>query len=478
VNTSSAVDWAGRDPRAQTWPVAYASRDDLFRFGRGNRQRVPRSAQAVLEPVADAVRLIRDQEATRIADLLPLRYERMLTSPFAFYRGSAVVMAADLAAGPRTDLVVQLCGDAHLSNFGLFASPERRLVFDLNDFDETYPGPFEWDVKRLAVSLEVAGRENGFSPRQRRALVLRGAASYRKAMLRFADLPSLAVWYAHLEVEKRLPLVTGMLTRAEYDEAAAVLARARRRDSQQAVKKLTRVVDGEIRLAHEPPLLVPITELMPRRDRDELMAWIAGLLGLYAETLSPDRRRLLQQYHLTDVGRRVVGVGSVGTAAWVALMTGADGTDPLVLQAKEAQPSVLEPWLERGLYEHQGERVVEGQRLLQAFGDVLLGWKSVDLPDGGTQEYYLRQFRDWKGSFETATMTPSGFGVYASMCGWTLARAHARSGDRVAIAAYLGRGDAFDRAIAAHAAAYADKNAADFGALGAAADRGLVTVAP
>ena len=471
-----ALDGTGRGPAQRSWPLAYASEADLRASGRGHRRTMPRSRLAELVPArVDAVSILRGQEASRIAELIPLRYSRMLVSPFTFYRGAAAVMAADLAAGPRTDLLVQLCGDAHLDNFGLFASPERRLMFDLNDFDETYPGPFEWDVKRLVASLEIAMQQAGHGPADRKGVVLAAAAAYRERMHHYAGRTGLEVFYSHIDADALLAERPAEATDKEYAATSRAVARARSRDTRQAVRKLTTTVDGRLRFAHEPPVLVPVAYLLPDADQQELMTWIASLLEAYARTLPPDRRRLLQQYHLVEVARRVVGVGSVGTAAWVVLLTGANDADPLVLQAKEAQESVLAPYLAGSwadqVIEHQGQRVVEGQRLMQAFGDPMLGWKEAVTPSGTRRDYYLRQFRDWKGSFDSQRMTLRQLGSYARACGLTLARAHARSGDRMSIAAYLGHRDSFDRAMLAFARDYATKNAADYALLRAAADR-------
>ncbi len=472
------MEWAGRGPMVRKWPIAYASAEEQRTFGRAERARVGRRRHAELAPATvDAVRILRGQEANRIAGLIPLRYARMLASPFTFFRGAAAVMAADLAAGPRTDLVVQLCGDAHLDNFGLFASPERRLVFDLNDFDETYPGPFEWDVKRLAASFEIAMRTAGHPASDRSSIVARVSRAYRQEMRRFTTMTSLEVWYTHIDVDTLLAELPAGASKKDSSATNKVLAKARRRDHLQAVRKLTTTVDGRPRFLSQPPILVPIRELLPAQGQDETMAWVATLVAQYATTLPPDRRRLLQQYHLVEVARRVVGVGSVGTDAWVGLFLGADDSDAIVLQAKEAQQSVLAPYLPGLRVTHEGRRVVEGQRLMQAFGDPMLGWKEAVSLSGNRRDYYLRQFRDWKGSFDSQTMSLLKLGYYAETCGATLARAHARSGDRLAIAAYLGDGDAFDRAIGRFAISYADKNETDFAALRAAADRGEITVA-
>lgn len=445
-----------------TWPYALPTTAEQLAAGRAARRAMPRENQAeLIASPTDPVEILRAQDATRIPELVPFRYERMLVSPFTFYRGAAALMAADLGHAPHSGLTVQLCGDAHLSNFGLFASPERRLVFDLNDFDETHPGPFEWDVKRLAASFELAGRENGLDRRTRRGLTTRVGRFYRTSMARFAGASATQVWYAHLEMStQRLEQIAQGPGKRDLAKARKLTEKAKRRDSRQAVRKLIRVVDGHAEWIADPPFLVPLADLAPDRDRGSLLNGMATVLESYAETVTPEIRRLLQNYRLVGMARRVVGVGSVGTSAWVVLLTGADENDYLVLQAKEASASVLAPYVPGHGYPHQGRRVVEGQRLMQAYGDILLGWKTADV-SGYARDYYVRQFRDWKGSFEPSELNADQLGTYADACAWTLARAHARSGDRVAIAAYLGGKDRFDEAIADFAAAYADKTEKD-----------------
>jgi uncharacterized protein (DUF2252 family) len=459
-----------------TWPYALPTTADLIAAGRAARRAMPRETQAELvASPTDPVDILTAQDTTRIPELVPVRYERMLVSPFTFYRGAAALMAADLGAAPHSGLMVQLCGDAHLSNFGLFASPERRLVFDLNDFDETHPGPFEWDVKRLAASFELAGRENGLNARGRRALTTRVGRFYRTSMARFAGASATQVWYAHLEMStQRLERIARGPGKRDLAKARRVTEKAKRRDSRQAVRKLIRVVDGHAEWIADPPFLVPLADLAPDRDQASLLNGMAEVLESYAETVTPEIRRLLRSYRLVGMARRVVGVGSVGTSAWVVLLTGADENDYLVLQAKEASVSVLAPFVPGHLYPHQGRRVVEGQRLMQAYGDILLGWKSADV-SGYPRDYYVRQFRDWKGSFEPADLNADQLGTYADACAWTLARAHARSGDRVAISAYLGGKDRFDVAVADFATAYADKTENDYERVRAAADDGRLT---
>ena len=418
---------------------------------------------------ADPVELLERQAASRVPELVPIRYGRMLVSPFTFYRGAALVMASDLAGTPISGLRAQICGDAHLSNFGVFGSPERHLVFDVNDFDETLPGPFEWDVKRLAASLEIAGRDNGFKRKDRRTVVLAATRGYREAMRTFAGQTNLDVWYAHLDVDQVLPSILSQLKPARAKLTAQVLANARTRDSMQAFKKLARVVDGQPRIISDPPLIVPVTELFSDVDAAELFGQIEKLLGSYRRTLQSDRRHLLEGFTLVDMARKVVGVGSVGTRAWILLMEGADQRDPIFLQAKEAEASVLEAFAGASLYRNHGERVVAGQHLMQASSDIFLGWQRTKGVDGVDRDYYVRQLRDWKGSLPPEEMLPEGMAIYGRLCGWTLARAHARSGDRLAIAAYLGGKDTFDQAVADFAVAYADLNETDHAALQQAA---------
>jgi uncharacterized protein (DUF2252 family) len=413
----------------------------------------------------DPIGLLLGQAASRVPELVPVRHGRMLVSAFTFYRGAALPMAADLATTPASGLRVQLCGDAHLSNFGAFASPERRLVFDVNDFDETLPGPFEWDVKRLAASLSVAGRDSGFPAKARRKIVLAAAEGYRTAMRGFAQQPFLEVWYAHLDIEPALAEFRSQVNAKRFKATQALLAKAHSRDSTQALGKLTTVVDGRRRIISDPPLIVPVEEVFPGVQADAIYKLIHTVLGKYRRTLQSDRRHLLEQFTLVQVARKVVGVGSVGTRAWVLLMDALDGVEPLFLQAKEAQPSVLADYAGRSQYTNQGERVVAGQHLQQAQSDIFLGWTRVPAPDGVDRDFYVRQLRDWKFSAPIELMLLPGMTAYARLCGWTLARAHARSGDRIALAAYLGRSAKFDQAIADFAETYADQNERDYAAL-------------
>jgi uncharacterized protein (DUF2252 family) len=434
--------------------------------GRAARKQAPRTSHAVWAPAADRpdpVAPLRAQETIRVAELVPIRHERMLASPFAFYRGAAVIMAADLATLPSSGLRAQCCGDAHLANFGGFASPDRRLVFDINDFDETSHGPFEWDLKRLVASFEIAGRARPFASKENRRVVLEAAATYRAAMTSFAGMNNLDVWYARFDVEQLISKFGAGAKPKDLARAEKLVTKATTRDNLRAFDKLTECVDGELRFASDPPLLVPVRELTDL-DVDATTEWIRQRLRSYRRSLQADRRHLLESYRFVDLARKVVGVGSVGTRCWVALMLGKDDGDPLLLQIKEAEQSVLEPYGGRSQFASHGQRVVEGQRLLQAASDIMLGWLRTVALDGVERDFYVRQLWDWKVSANLETMTFDRMLVYARMCGWTLARAHARSGDRVAIAAYLGTTDVFDRAMADFASAYADQNDRDYAA--------------
>jgi uncharacterized protein (DUF2252 family) len=446
--------------------------------GKVARAEVPRSSHAGFRPAAnrpDPIDLLEEQAASRVQELVPIRYGRMLVSPFTFYRGAALIMASDLAGTPRSGLTVQACGDAHLSNFGLFASPERRLVFDVNDFDETLPAPWEWDVKRLAASVVVAGRERGFSDKERAAAVLAVAEGYRNEMSTLAQSRDLDVWYRHLDADQLMKDLRDQATARMAKRSEKTLAKARTQDSMAAFDKLTHMVDGEPRILSDPPLIVPLKELLPEDESGEFFERIHALLRSYRRSLSSDRRHLLERFRVVDIARKVVGVGSVGTRAWIVLLLGRDASDPLFLQAKEAQSSVLERFVSKSAYANCGERVVAGQHLMQASSDIFLGWDRVDGIDDVRRDFYVRQLKDWKGSIDPEQMVPPGLAAYGRVCGWTLARAHARSGDRIAIAAYLGTSPAFDRAIASFAEAYADQNQRDYESLKKAVDDGRVT---
>jgi len=443
--------------------------------GKAARAEVPRGSHGEWEPSptrADPIELLEQQATSRVPELVPIRYGRMMVSPFTFYRGAAYVMAADLAATPRSGLMVQACGDAHLSNFGFFGSPERNLVFDINDFDETLTGPWEWDVKRLAASLAIAGRDNGFGEKIRRRIVTATVAAYRTSMRGFAEMRNLDVWYAHENAEQIIEQIRPLIDAKRLTVLEQNLAKMRTKDSMQAFSKLTHVVDGEPRIISDPPLIVPVEELVNDRGREELLEEIRGLLRTYRRTLVSDRKHLLESFRFVHLARKVVGVGSVGTRAWIALMLGRDDTDPLFLQVKEAQASVFEPFLRKSGYENRGQRVVAGQRLMQSASDIFLGWERVTGIDGQQRDFYFRQLRDWKGSFEPGVMQPKGMEIYGRLCAWTLARAHARSGDRIAIASYLGTGGAFDQAIAEFSERYADQTERDHQALAQAVHDG------
>jgi uncharacterized protein (DUF2252 family) len=481
-----AVKEAGRRYRR----VDHLSLDERRGRGRVARDRVPLSGHAGWGPGAarpDPVGLLEDQDRVREPDLVPVRHGRMMVSPFTFYRGAAGIMAADLAGTPVAGLGVQLCGDAHLSNFGVFASPERRLLFDLNDFDETLPGPFEYDVKRMAASFVVAARNNGFARADARAAALASVRAYREAMAGFAGLPTLGVWYAHMPEDQLLRFVgdavaevakvekkagkakknkaqrdgrEGKAAREVARRAQKNLAKAHTRDSVQALSKLAEVAGGQYRIVSQPPVIVPARDLAVTfgMSPDEVIPALNDLFGAYRATLQDDRRRLLERFEITDIARKVVGVGSVGTRAFIVLLAGRDARDPLFLQVKEATASVLEGYLPKSRFRQHGERVVQGQRLMQAASDIFLGWtKGLDT----SRHFYWRQLRDMKGSALVELMAPITLTYYARLCGWTLARAHARSGDPVAIAEYLGGGDAFDQSVTEFCDRYADQNEQD-----------------
>jgi uncharacterized protein (DUF2252 family) len=459
--------------------VPHFTRAERAARGKAARAEVPRSAQGEIDfsKRRDPVALLEEQAVSRVAELVPIRYGRMLVSPFAFYRGGALIMAADLARTPNSGLRAQLCGDTHLSNFGVFGSPERNLVFDINDFDETAPGPWEWDVKRLAASFAIGGRENGFSEKDRRTVVLDTVRAYREAMSAFAGMRNLDVWYSHLPVEQAIAEFSAGVGPKRLKRAEANVAKARTKDSMQAFEKLTHLVDGEPRIISDPPLIVPIDELLPQHiERDAVRNEMRKLIRTYRRTLESDRRHLLEQFRFVDLARKVVGVGSVGTRAWIALFLGSDEQDPLFLQVKEAQPSVLEQFVGKSEYKNSGRRVVAGQRLMQATSDIFLGWEHVSSGlDGQERDFYVRQLKDWKGSFAFEAAVPAGAAAYGKACGWTLARAHACSGDRIAIASYLGKSGVFDQALVTFAETYADQNERDYNALKDAVSEGRVT---
>ena len=476
TETPAAASQEGAGPTDPPRRVTHLTPQERAARGKAARNDVPRADHGTWRPAADRpdpVTLLEEQAGSRVPELVPIRYGRMLVSPFTFYRGAALIMAADLAATPRSGLQTQICGDAHLSNFGLFASPERRMTFDINDFDETLPGPWEWDVKRLSASLEIAGRNRGFGKADRRAVVVAGAAEYRSRMREAAERTNLEVWYSHVDVEKLFEQLEADASSKALAKARATVAKARTRDNLQVFSKLTREVGGSRRIVADPPLIMPIEDLLPPGgERDDVETEMRQLLRSYRRTLETDRRQLLEQYEYVHMARKVVGVGSVGTRAWILLMLGRDGQDPLFLQAKEAQESVLERFVGKSRYDNHARRVVAGQRLMQAVSDIFLGWQRVEGFDGQVRDFYIRQLRDWKGSADVDTMSASTMRLYARICAAALARAHARSGDRIAIASYLGSGDTFDRAIADFSAAYADQNERDYEAMVAAVKSG------
>ncbi|MET8680856.1 DUF2252 domain-containing protein [Streptomyces sp. NPDC004647] len=458
--------------------MEHASPRERAERGRTARAEVPRSAHAEFRPSpgrSDPVDIIEAQSATRVPELVPIRYGRMLESPFRFYRGAAAIMAADLAGTPDSGITVQLCGDAHLLNFRLLGSPERHLMFDINDFDETLPGPWEWDVKRLAASLVIAGRANGFTDQERATIVRATVRSYRERMRTLAAMGNLDVWYARVDADEIQAVAAEQLDKTRRRRLTRALEKARSRDNLQAFEKLTEVVDGERRITPDPPLVTPLGDLLPEVEHDLLVRAITDLVAGYGRSLQPDRRALLTQYRLVDMARKVVGVGSVGTRCWVILLLGRDDEDPLLLQAKEADDSVLAPHVGGSVYANQGERVVAGQRVMQAASDIFLGWQRTRGIDGRQRDFYVRQLRDWKGIAEPEAMIPDTMRRFGGLCGATLARAHARSGDRIAIAGYLGGGDAFDRALVTFAESYADRNERDHAALSEAVREGRVT---
>ena len=460
-------------------PTAIAAGERLTRelrraWAKGQRAATPLDCHETWTPAPerDPIALLEQQAAERVPELVPIRHGRMLASPFSYFRGAALPMAADLAGTPTSGITTQLCGDAHLSNFGFFGSPERHLVFDVNDFDETLPGPWEWDVKRLATSFEIAARDNGYASKQRASIVRRSVRSYREAMRNFANQSMLEVWYARLDIDELLPEFQSLLDPKRTPAVWRAVSKARAHDSLDAFSKLAEIVDGEARIVHNPPLIVPVEHFVENTDRAMAMQVLGTLLDRYLETLLPDRRHLLEQYRFAHFARKVVGVGSVGTEAWIALFVDHDHGTPLFLQVKEAQASVLEAYVGPSALENHGQRVVVGQRLMQAATDIFLGWERIKRFGVIDRDYYLRQLRDWKGSADVAGMTAEGMDLWARMSGWTLARAHARAGDRIGIASYLGKSDTFDNAVAQFAVTYADQNERDYASLQSAVEQG------
>lgn len=462
--------------------VPHPTLEERREAGKSARERMPRSSFEGWEPAAerpDPVDLLDEQNVTRVPELVPVRHGRMMVSAFTFYRGAAKIMAADLASTPRAGLIVQLCGDAHLSNFGAFGSPERTLLFDINDFDETLPGPFEYDVARLSASLVVAGRDNGFDAGDAAAAASASVQAYREAMRGFSEMGTLDVWYSRLDAEELVSRAAETANKGERKRAAKAeksLAKARTKDSHQALSKLGEIVDGQQRIISDPPFVVPSRDLAVFTDLPpaEIERHVHELLRAYRSSLPYDRRMLLEKFELVDFAHKVVGVGSVGTRAWIALLKGRDAGDPLFLQMKEASKSVLEDHLPKSRFRQPGERVVQGQRMMQAASDIFLGWTKGVQAD---RFYYWRQLRDMKGSAVIENMNPRGLAYYARACGWTLARAHARSGDPVALAAYLGKSDRFDLAMTDFAVRYADQNERDYAAFTEAVRSGRLVAA-
>ncbi len=464
-------------PSGKALRVEHLSEVERAAKGKAARAEVPRSAHAAWEPGPDRtspVELLEQQAQTRVPELVPIRYGRMLVSPFTFYRGAAYLMASDLSGMPKSGLHVQLCGDAHLSNFGGFAAPDRRLVFSINDFDETHPGPFEWDVKRLVASFAVAGRDRGYDDKQRKAVNLAVGSSYREAISRYAGMNNLDLWYSRVDVEDLIAEFQTFATAKERKRADKNLAKTRSKDSLRAFSKLTEMVDGEPRITADPPVVTPIDDLLGDRAH-EFDEFLHSVLRSYRRTLTGDRRRLLERYRYVHAARKVVGVGSVGTRAFIMLLLGRNDADPLFLQFKEAEASVLEPFLGKSEFSNHGQRVVEGQRLTQAASDIMLGYIRAEGFDGIKRDFYVRQLWDAKGSALVELMEPRVMSMYAAACGAELARSHARSGDAIAIASYLGTSDTFDRALARFAESYADQNERDYKTLTKAVENGQIT---
>ena len=470
-------------PSMARWRREHLTVAERVARGKAARAQVPREAHARWEPRPDRpdpVALLEEQAASRVPDLVPVRYGRMLVSPFTFYRGAALIMAADLAGTPESGITVQLCGDAHLSNFGLFGTPERRMLFDINDFDETLPGPWEWDVKRMAASFEVMGRFRGFSPADRRAVVMAGVAEYRDRMRKAAGEGALDAWYDQLEAGMLLKLVhqevrVKRLDKKEARRAKRHVAEAYTHDSTRVYAKRASQFGGELRIVPDPPLIVPVEDLIvPGSEWQDPTPLIKKLLASYRRTLGRHGHPL-EEFSYVHAARKIVGVGSVGTRCYILLLMGRDHNDPLFLQVKEAQESVLERFVGKSQYAHHGERVVTGQRLMQAATDIFLGWQRIRGLDGVTRDYYVRQFHDWKGGADVERLLVPGATMYARICGATLARAHARWGDRIAIASYLGKGVAFDQAVADFSTAYGDQNERDYATFAAAVNSGRLT---
>ena len=471
------VERPGPAPEKAEAPARRQTPKERRSAGKALRAKTPLDALGAFSRTPgspDPVTLLDEQAAERVPELVPIRYGRMLQSPFAFYRGAARVMAADLAGAPRSGLTVQMCGDAHVANFGLYGSPERRLVFDANDFDETLPGPFEHDVQRLVASLVVAAREKGMGRKQRRALAVAAGRRYREAMAGFADARDIEIWYSRIDADELQRDLGPKLAEGPRKRLERAIEKARSRDTLQAFGKLTEVVDGRLRIRAEPPLLVPLRDLLPETEEQDLTTRFRGLIRQYRASLQSDRRALLERYSFVDMARKVVGVGSVGTRCWVVLLIGRDADDPLLLQVKEAGRSVHAEFVGRSTYTNQGHRVVAGQRLMQQASDIFLGWQRTRGVDGVERDFYVRQLRDWKGALDISEVRPEGLVSFGELCAWCLARAHARSGDRIAIAGYLGSSPAFENALADFGETYADVTEGDHRRLAEAAASGRI----
>jgi len=481
--TLAGTTGARTPPFASAWRRAHLTVDERVARGRTARGEAPRPSHGLWAPAPDRpdpIALLEEQGESRVPHLVPIRYGRMLVSPFTFYRGAALIMATDLAPTPVSGVTVQTCGDAHLSNFGLFGTPERQMIFDINDFDETLPGPWEWDVKRLAASFEIMGRDRGFPPADRRAVVMAGVAEYRDRMRQAAGMATLGAWYDQLQAGVLLNLVRQetRVKRVSKREARAFernVKQAHTRDSTRVFAKRADEIEGELRIVADPPLIVPIEDIiMPGSEWENTEELIKKGLSAYRRTLG-HHHHPIEEFRYVHSAYKTVGVGSVGTRCYIMLMLGRDHNDPLFLQIKEAQASVLERFVGTSTYRHHGERVVAGQRLMQAATDIFLGWVGIKGLDGVTRDYYVRQFQDWKGGADVDNLLVPGATLYARICGATLARAHARWGDRIAIASYLGKRDAFDRAIADFSSRYADQNERDYEAFAAAVKSGRLT---
>jgi uncharacterized protein (DUF2252 family) len=461
------------DPTGAEVPVPFHEREA---FGKAARRRAGRSSHATLRVPPDRrdpIGLLEEQARGRDPRLVSLRYSRMAVSPYAYYRGAAVVMASDLAASPTTGLVAQLCGDAHVANFGVFGSQHGGLFFDIADYDETAPGPWEWDVKRLAASVQIAGRESLFSGRERKEAVRGTLRSYREAMTGFAHRSMLEVWRSELDSADLLSRFEFLLDRERTSVAWHVATKAGAHESYRGSDQILRMVGDEIRISSDPPLVVPIEELGQKAPGGPELRWLRRLIRSYAGSLQPGLRHLLDEYRVAHLARHVTGVAGAASDTWIALLLDETDRMPLLLQIRRAEGPVLERFGSKGVFSNQAQRVVYGQRLIQVGSDDFLGWQR-DGRDGRERDYYIRRLPDWRGSVEAAGITPAALELWGRMCGWTLARAHARTGDRIALASYLGRSDAFETAIDKFARSYADHNERDYEAFEKAVRKGRI----